>query len=217
MNTKGVVVVDYGMGNVLSVSRAIEHCGGTVHLTSAPADIVTADRLVLPGVGAFRDCVDALAQRGLIEPILKFSRQERPFLGICVGMQVLFERGEEFESSPGLGLIPGTVIQIATEKTGGGVRKIPHIGWTTLKPPRDLGSAYWHNTILARTEPNDSFYFVHSFTAVPTNPNHLLAVADYEGFAVTAAVRSDNITGCQFHPEKSGACGLNLIEQYLCS
>lgn len=215
MSTSQVVVVDYGMGNVLSVCRAIEHCGGTARLTAITADIAAADRLVLPGVGAFGDCMKALTDRGLIEPVLRFVATGRPFLGICVGMQILHDFGEEFGGAPGLGLIPGRVSQISTAKNDGSLRKIPHIGWTSVTPPSDTNAGRWSDTIFAGIEPGTPLYFVHSFSAAPSNAAHRLAIADYQGFAVTAAVQRDNITGTQFHPEKSGEAGLSLFTAFL--
>lgn len=210
-----VVVVDYGMGNVLSVCRAIERCGGNANLTANAADIAAAERLVLPGVGAFGDCMAALNDRRLVEPVLRFVDTGRPFLGICVGMQILHDFGEEFGGAAGLGLIPGRVAQIATAKPDGGLRKIPHIGWTKVTPPPDANTGSWSATLFNATEPGTPLYFVHSFSAVPVNAEHLLAVADYQGFTVAAAVHRDNITGTQFHPEKSGPAGLGLIRRFL--
>lgn len=215
MSTSQVVVVDYGMGNVLSVCRAIERCEGKACLTAIPAEIATADRVVLPGVGAFGDCMQALSDRGLIEPVRRFVETGRPFLGICVGMQILHDFGEEFGGAPGLGLIPGRVTQISTAKSDGSMRKIPHIGWTNVSPPPDANADRWSSTIFAATPPGTPLYFVHSFSAAPTNPAHRLAVADYQGFPVTAAVHRDNITGTQFHPEKSGPAGLLLLRRFL--
>lgn len=215
MSARNVIVVDYGMGNVLSVCRAIEHCGGTAALTGSPAEIAAADRLVLPGVGAFGDCMAALKDRGLIEPILSFVSTGRPFLGICVGMQILHDWGEEFGGAAGLGLIPGRVAQISTTTEAGGLRKIPHIGWTNVTPPQDANAERWRSTIFSAVEPGTPLYFVHSFSAAPANPLHRLAVADYQGYPVTAAVHRDNITGTQFHPEKSGPAGLALLTKFL--
>lgn len=215
MSTNHVVVVDYGMGNVLSVCRAIEHCGGTANLTSDARAIAAAERLVLPGVGAFGDCMQALQERSLIEPVRRFVGTGRPFLGICVGMQILHDFGEEFGGAAGLGLIPGRVAQIPTAKSGGSQRKIPHIGWTSVTPPPDANADRWSATIFAGTEPGTPLYFVHSFSAAPVDPAHRLAIADYQGFPVTAAVHRDNITGTQFHPEKSGPAGLALLQRFL--
>ena len=210
-----VVVVDYGMGNVLSVCRALEQCGGAPILTAEASAIVGAERLVLPGVGAFGDCMTALEERGLVEPIKTFVATGRPFLGICVGMQILLDFGEEFDGAPGLGLVPGRVAQIPTAMPGGGQRKIPHIGWASVTPRAGGSGRDWAGTIFAETEASTPLYFVHSFSAAPCEAAHVLAVADYEGFAVTAAVRRDNITGTQFHPEKSGPAGLRLLTRLL--
>jgi glutamine amidotransferase len=206
-----VVVVDYGMGNVLSVRRAFEHCGAAVVLTSDPDAIEKADRLVLPGVGAFGDCIAALESRGLVDPIKRFARSGRPFLGICVGMQILLDVGEEFGGFPGLGLIPGRVVQI----DAGPLRKIPHIGWTPITPPPSANDNRWANSMFAETAPGTAFYFVHSFTARPENESDFLATADYAGASVTAAIGRDNIVGVQFHPEKSQTFGLALLERFL--
>lgn len=216
MSNRTVVVVDYGMGNVLSVCRAIEHCEGAARLTSSSAQIADAERLVLPGVGAFGDCRNALVERGLIEPILRFVATGRPFLGICVGMQILHDHGEEFGGAPGLGLIAGRVVPIDTAKADGSQRKIPHIGWASVLPPSGSDrDDRWSSTIFAGTPPGTPLYFVHSFHAATADPAHRLAVADYQGFAVTAAVHRDNITGTQFHPEKSGPAGLRLLARFL--
>lgn len=215
MSAPRVVVVDYGMGNVLSVCRAIEHCGGSAQLSADARDVAAAERLVLPGVGAFGDCVGALRERALIDPIMTFVDTGRPFLGICVGMQILLDRGEEFGGAAGLGLIPGAVVQISTIKPDGATRKIPHIGWTEVKPRQGSTPRDWDETIFAGTEPLTAFYFVHSFTAMPADPAHILAQADYQDFIVTAALRRDNVTGCQFHPEKSGTPGLRVLQEYL--
>jgi glutamine amidotransferase len=213
--TPRIVVVDYGMGNVLSVCRAIERCGGTAHLTANAGEVAKADRLVLPGVGAFGDCMKALAERELVSPVLQFVATGRPFLGICVGMQILHDWGEEFGGAAGLGLIPGRVVQIPTRKPDGDTRKIPHIGWTNVVPPPEAGTSRWADSIFAGSEPPVPLYFVHSFSAAPTDPSHILAIADYQGFPVTAAVHRDNITGTQFHPEKSGPAGLALLKQFM--
>lgn len=215
MTTPRVVVVDYGMGNVLSVCRAIERCDGAAVLTSSPTEIAAAERVVLPGVGAFGDCMAALTERGLIDPVRRFVDTGRPFLGICVGMQILHDFGEEFAGAPGLGLVAGRVAQIPTAKADGSQRKIPHIGWTSVTPPPGARADRWSATILAETRPGTPLYFVHSFSAAPTDPAHCLAIADYQGFPVTAAVHRDNITGTQFHPEKSGPAGLALLANFV--
>ncbi|HWL03538.1 MAG TPA: imidazole glycerol phosphate synthase subunit HisH [Xanthobacteraceae bacterium] len=208
-----VTVVQYGMGNVLSVCRALEHCGAQVELTTDPAAVAAAERLVLPGVGAFGDCMAALAGRRLIDPIREFVATGRPFLGICVGMQILMDASEEFGDHAGLGFIPGRVRQIETHSSTGAARKIPHIGWTSIEPASRKHA--WARSPLSAVDPGTPFYFVHSFTAAPSDSTDLLACADYAGAEVVAAVQRDNITGMQFHPEKSGPAGLAVMGAFL--
>lgn len=203
-----VVVVDYGVGNLHSVVKAIEHEGGSVEVTSKPDDVRNADRLVLPGVGAFGDGMRELTERGLVEPILRFAETARPLLGVCLGMQLLLSESLEFGVHPGLGIIPGKVIPIAP---GQGV-KIPQIGWNRIEPPT---GATWDGTLLADVPVGSMVYFVHSFTAVPDNELHRLADASYGEFRVSAAIHDRSITGCQFHPEKSGPLGLRVISRFL--
>jgi glutamine amidotransferase len=214
MGRENIAVVDYGMGNVLSVCRALEKCGATVNLTLDPDAIARTERLVLPGVGAFADCMAALEQRGLIDPIRTFVATGRPFLGICVGMQILLDIGEEFGEHRGLGLIRGRVVKIETASSDGSTRKIPHIGWTPIAPPA-ADDGRWAASMFGETPVQTPFYFVHSFTARPSDPSDVLADADYAGTTVTAAVMRDNITGVQFHPEKSGAAGLAALHRFV--
>lgn len=213
--SRSVVVVDYGSGNVLSVCRALEASGASVTLTAEPSAILAAERLVLPGVGAFGDCVSALAARDLPDVIRAFVASERPFLGICVGMQMLLDHSEEFGGAPGLGFIAGKVRQIPTEGPDGISRKIPHIGWAELLVPAAREPAGWTGSILASTPVSTPCYFVHSFNAQPQDERHILAVARYDGVDITAAVQMDNLFGTQFHPEKSGAAGLRILAQFL--
>ncbi|MCC7045277.1 MAG: imidazole glycerol phosphate synthase subunit HisH [Alphaproteobacteria bacterium] len=213
MNAAKVLLVDYGVGNLLSVSRALQACGGAVEQTGDPQRILAAARLVLPGVGAFGSCMDALARQGLVEPLRAYARSARTLLGICVGMQMLFETGEEFGRHEGLGLLPGTVGAISPLTEAGQRRKIPHIGWSALHPPG--GQAAWEGGVLADTTPGQSVYFVHSFAAYPSRPEDVLAVTDYEGCRIAAVVGHERIVGCQFHPEKSGPVGLAMLRRFL--
>ena len=205
-------VVDYGSGNLFSVTRALEHCGASVLAACDAASIDSAERLVLPGVGAFADGMRGLRERGLIEPIQRFAASGRPVLGICLGMQMLATLSEEFGQHEGLGLIPGRVRAVPSVDTQGRALKIPHIGWSALHPPRGTS---WHGTILDQTQDGSSVYLVHSFAVVPEDPSHCLAVCSYGGHSITAAVRSGAVTGCQFHPEKSGAVGLTMLARFL--
>lgn len=208
-----VVIVDYGMGNLLSVKRGLEAVGAQVQISSDAEDIISAERLILPGVGAFGDGMTELREKALVEPIREFVAQERPLLGICLGMQMLLERSEEFGDHTGLGCIPGSVKRIPAMENGVRVRKIPHIGWNGLKQQK--GGPSWNDTILQSVDQGQTFYFVHSYMAIPDDPNHLLAVCDYEGLAVSAVVGVNNVVGCQFHPEKSGPDGLAILKAFL--
>ncbi|WP_343517849.1 imidazole glycerol phosphate synthase subunit HisH [Sphingomonas sp.] len=208
-----VHIVDYGIGNLYSVSRAIEKAGGEARLTSDAGEIARADRILLPGVGAYEPCISTLRQTGLADPVLEFAATGRPFLGICVGMQLLFDYSLEFGRHEGLGLIPGHVAAIPASDDAG-TRKVPHIGWSPLLVPE--GRNGWEDTLLDGAEPGvSSTYFVHSFNCVPDDPARRLAEADYAGFAVCAAVEKDNITAFQCHPEKSGPAGLRILENFL--
>lgn len=208
-----ITLVDYGIGNILSVQRAFEYCGAQVMTTDDPQTIKNADFLVLPGVGAFADGMRGLSERGLNEAILEFVSKERPFLGICLGMQMMMGESEEFGVHEGLGLIPGRVVRIPDQDVHGIRQKIPHIGWNSLVLPGE--KANWKGTILEGIEIGETVYFVHSFTAVPINPTNRLADAYYNGQLISAAIQSGYLYGCQFHPEKSGVTGLKIINNFL--
>jgi glutamine amidotransferase len=205
-----VTVVDYGVGNLLSVARALEHCGAEVQLAETPAQVREARLLVLPGVGAFADGMHELRSRGLDQPVVEFARSGRPLLGICLGMQMLLEASEEFGEHEGLGIIPGRVCAIPATASDGRPHKIPHIGWTSLLPASD-----WRGTILEGIAPESETYFVHTFTAVPADAKHRLADADYDGRLIFAALRHGSVFGCQVHPEKSGETGLKVRANFI--
>lgn len=211
--TAVVHVVDYGVGNLFSVVRAIEKAGGEARLTDRPGEVANAERLLLPGVGAFGPCMQALRDSGLAEPTLEFARTGRPFLGICVGMQLLFDCGLEFGRHAGLGLIPGHVAPIPPSDARG-TRKVPHIGWSPLLLP--AARTGWEGSLLEGAEPGrNSAYFVHSFNCIPDDPARRLAEVDYLGHSICAAIEQDNITAFQCHPEKSGPVGLRILERFL--
>ena len=204
-----VTVVDFGAGNMFSVQRAFAHLGVEVLLADSPARIESAERLVLPGVGAFAGCMNELKARKLDEPVRAYAASGRPLLGICVGMQMLFDCSDEFGTAHGLGLIAGAVRAIPVNGPRG-EHKVPHIGWSGLFP---MGQP-WTNGLLSGIEPGDQVYFVHSFTAHPVNEECRLADSDYDGCRISAAVRAGNILGCQFHPEKSGETGLRILSNF---
>jgi glutamine amidotransferase len=207
------IVVDYDRGNLFSVGRALEHCGGEVEITDAPAKIEDAERLVLPGVGAFGDAMDELRRCELFDRIKDFAASGRPFLGICVGMQVMFDSGDEFGEHDGLGLIPGRVRAIPRHGADGRPHKVPHVGWSEIVPASD--SSAWDDTILDGLPAPAYCYFVHSFTAEPLDEAHRLSDCRYDGQRLAATVRRGNLWGCQFHPEKSGEAGLHILRNFL--
>lgn len=210
---KKVTVIDYGVGNLLSVCRAFEYCDAEVLLSDSSRDVEKAERLVLPGVGAFKDGMEGLRERGLIEPIKRYSESGKPFLGICLGMQMMLDFSEEYGIHEGLGLIPGKVVSIPETGTNGKPHKIPHIGWNGIILPCD--GANWENTILTGIPVGECFYFVHSFAAVPSGIEHRLADCNYNGRIISAVIASGAMYGCQFHPEKSGEAGLNILRNFL--
>lgn len=207
-----VILIDYGVGNLLSVRRGLEHCGATVNLTSEPEIILAGARVVLPGVGAFGTAMRALHELNLVPVVRELALRGIPLLGICLGMQLLLDESEEFGITAGLGLIPGRVRAIPNRSTTGDPLKIPHIGWTGIEPS---GQSSWDGSLLCDNHPGDAMYFVHSFMAEPAGDAHRLAHCVYGGHRIPAVIMRNNVTGCQFHPEKSGEMGLRALQQFL--
>lgn len=212
---KNVTVIDYGIGNLLSVRRAFEYCNAKVFFTSNPNEVINADRLVLPGVGAFADAMKGLKERNLIEAIQSYTTLERPFLGICLGMQMMLSESEEFGRHEGLNFIPGKVVKIPSINAYGQPCKIPHIGWNQLVFPPLQYENMWNASLLEGLSEKSSAYFVHSFTALPDDNKYRWADVVYGGNRFSAVIRKDNLYGCQFHPEKSGPVGLKIVSNFL--
>ncbi|MBF0454646.1 MAG: imidazole glycerol phosphate synthase subunit HisH [Magnetococcales bacterium] len=206
-----ITVIDYGSGNLRSVAKALESVGGQVVVSQAAEDIQRADRVVLPGVGAFADCYRNLEASGLLEPALQHIETGRPFLGICVGMQLLFTEGHEFGVHRGLDLIPGVVGGFAStmpdSQQPGMNLKVPHMGWNRV----DQKKAH---PLWAGIPDRSHFYFVHSFFGQPTQQDLVAGSSEY-GVEFTAAVAKDNLFATQFHPEKSQKRGLTLLENFI--
>lgn len=210
---KTISIIDYGIGNLLSVARAFAYFDADVHFAQTPDDIMHADRLVLPGVGAFSDGMKGLKETGFIEPIKSYSKLGKPFLGICLGMQMMLTRSHEFGAHDGLDLIEGDVVPIPTNGKDGRPHKIPHIGWNELHATEHGPNI--ESSILKSQNENPSVYFVHSFMAEPADPSKRLADTFYSGQPICAAIQHENIYGCQFHPEKSAETGLKIIQNFL--
>lgn len=211
-----VVVVDYGIGNVFSVCNALKAAGCDPLLTRNPKEIREADRLILPGVGAFARARQALDHFNLPVFLKEFTETGRPFLGICVGMQLLLDESTEFGITSGLGYIAGQVQRIADRDPAGNRLRVPHISWANLRKPHTNPEKDWEKTVLNGIRDNSqAVYFVHSFHAQCTDPDNVLAEAVYGGNPVTAAIQKDNIIGFQFHPERSGQIGQEILKRFL--
>lgn len=209
-----VVIVDYGSSNLLNVARAFEYCGARVSVTDDPTRIAAADRIVLPGVGAFADGMAGLRARHLDDALRDYIPTGRPLLGICLGMQLLFEESNEFGLAAGLGIIKGGVERIPEITSQMFSRKVPHVGWSDLHPWRHRQT--WKGTFLSEFDAPVSMYFVHSYSVLPQDEAVALAECNYQGHRICAAIESANIYGCQFHPEKSGCSGLRLLRRFTC-
>ena len=201
-----IAIVDYGMGNLRSAQKGFEKAGHGAFITDDPGEIERADAVVLPGVGAFKDCYEGLVERGLVGPIREAAQSGRPFLGICVGLQLLFERSEEGEGSEGLGILSGSVVRFPdTRKTG---LKVPHMGWNRIAPAEG-GSC----SLLRFAGPAPYVYFVHSYYARLADEAVILATAEY-GVRFPAIVGHDNVFAVQFHPEKSQREGIAILRAF---
>ncbi len=196
-----IAVVDYGRGNLRSVQKALEQVGARAVVTRVPETIAGADKLVLPGVGAFADCMDNLKRLALVEPIMEFLSTGKPFLGICLGLQLLFTESEEFGVSRGLDVIPGRVVRFPQGL------KVPHMGWNTVEIWRE------DCPLLRGIEEGSYFYFVHSYYVVPFDLS-VVATSTVYGVEYTSMIWKDNIFATQFHPEKSQRLGLKILENF---
>jgi glutamine amidotransferase len=209
---KEIVVLDYGSGNLFSISQALEKCGAKVLIADDHSRVMKATHLVIPGVGAFGQCMAKIISKGLSHSVKEAIKGGTWILGICAGMQILFDKGEEFGFHEGLGIIPGNVVAIPPVDLDGTSRKIPYIGWSPLQPPLERD---WRGSILESIGAGNSCYFVHSFMAMPDEGSHRLADTYYGQTRICAAIQSENVFGTQFHPEKSGLTGLAILTRFL--
>jgi len=204
-----IAVIDYGMGNLRSVQKALEFVGAKVIVTHDPDLILNADSVVLPGVGAFKDCMANLNKLKLVDPIRKFVDSGKPFLGICLGLQVLFEESAEYGPVAGLGILPGKVIKFSGESSetkNGQPIKIPHMGWNKVEIKKK-------DPLFDKVDVAPYFYFVHSYYVVPEDQNMIATVTNY-GVEFVSGIQHKNIYAFQFHPEKSQALGLSILERF---
>lgn len=197
-----IAIIDYGAGNLRSVSNALESLDAPYLVSSDPEELASADGVILPGVGAFGHAMNEIRRRGMAEAIRKTARSGKPFLGICVGMQLFFDESEENPGVPGLGLIPGRVVRFS----GGNGLKVPHMGWNQIKTVKE-------SRILEGLPDAAYMYFVHSYCALADKREHVSATSEY-GMAFDAAVEDGMLFGVQFHPEKSGALGLGILRKF---
>lgn len=209
---KKVAIIDYGAGNILSILRGVEKAGGQATLIQTAEEIEQAERLILPGVGAFGRAMEELTSRNLVGPIRDAARSGRPLLGICLGMQLMMEKSEEFGLHDGLALFPGIVRAMPKRTSDGGKRKIPHIGWNDLLEP---APGRWRDTLLQDTPTPVEMYFVHSYSAHPEDTEACLATTRYDELEIVSAIQSGNMTGFQPHPERSGPVGLKVLSNFL--
>ena len=208
--SKKTIIVDYELGNLFSVKQACTHVGLNAEISNDPAAIAAADGLILPGVGAFGAAMNNLRKRGIEAPLKTQVAAGIPFLGICLGLQLLFTDSEEFGSQGGLDLLPGKVLRIPAEINGLKTR-VPQIGWNQIVAP-DVNS--WAGTPLAHLPSNSYMYFVHSYFCKPSRAEDVLTITNYMGLEYCSGVKHDNILAFQFHPEKSGPEGVEVYRKW---
>ena len=207
---KKITIIDYGCGNILNLARAIKFLGYEVETTHEVKRIINSSYVILPGVGAFGNAMKQLEKYSLQKTIIEYAQLNRPLLGICIGMQILFTLSYEFGVHKGLNLIEGEVIKISNKNNK--EIKIPHVGWNEIYPNNDKKE--WKNKILKNSLIGKNFYFVHSFTCLTKSSDSTIAVCNYSGISIPAVVSVDNVFGCQFHPEKSADNGLVFLKNF---
>jgi len=197
-----IVIIDYGMGNLRNVQKGFEWIGFEASVTRNKKEIERASAIVLPGVGAFKDCMDNLEKFGLIEPLLRSIQRGKPYLGICLGLQILFSESEEFGFQKGLDLIKGKVVKFKPDQE----HKVPHMGWNGIEKKMEI-------PFLRGIESGDFFYFVHSYYVIPEEPRWVSTLTNY-GIPFVSSILKENLFATQFHPEKSQQKGLRILENF---
>jgi glutamine amidotransferase len=201
--TSKIVIVDYGMGNLRNVQKGFEKIGVEARLTRNKREIGSSSAIVLPGVGAFKDCMENLEKYGLVEPLLRSIEKGKPYLGICLGLQILFSESEEFGSHKGLDLIKGKVVRFVPDLE----HKVPHMGWNTIEKEKEV-------PVLQGIESGDFFYFVHSYYVTPDETHWVSSLTTY-GKSFVSSIWKENLFATQFHPEKSQQKGLRILENFV--
>lgn len=210
-----VAVIDYEMGNLFSVKRACEQMDLIPFLTSDASVIMESDAVILPGVGAFGDAMDNLKRLDLIAPIKEFIATGRPFMGICLGLQLLMSESEEFGHYKGLDIIQGTVVKFLTiGATEGRLVKVPQVGWNKIYRPPHVDEGSWQSSLFQGIMDNEYMYFAHSFYARPEDPRMTFSYTNYEGTEYSSSIHMNNVFACQFHPEKSGSAGIKIYKNF---
>ena len=203
-----IAIIDYGVGNLFSLTASLGYLGAETIVTNKKEDIIAADKIILPGVGAFEDAIAKLRATGLVDTLMEETAKGKPLLGICLGMQLLFEESHEYGVHKGLGLIKGTIASIDEDMKAEGIEglKVPHMGWNPLTFAED-------EPLFKYIQQGDSVYYVHSFYGKDCDES-TIATSEY-GIKITGAVRSGSVYGTQFHPEKSGQVGLNILKAFM--
>ena len=211
-----VAIVDYGLGNLYSVKQACAHVGAQASITSAKNEILEADAIILPGVGAFGDAMDTLRALDLVTVIRGVVDSGRPVLGVCLGMQLLMTESHEFGRREGLGIIDGPVVRFDHPRDGERQLKVPQIGWNAIaRPTTDQRlTDPWRGTLLDGIADGEPMYFVHSYTVQPSDPQVILATSTYGGIRFCSSLQRRNVVACQFHPERSGTQGLRIYRNF---
>jgi glutamine amidotransferase len=210
-----VGIVCYGSGNVMSISNALNYLGSNVDFIHASNDLIAYEKLILPGVGAYEGVLKKFRSKGFESPLIEAVQRGASLLGICVGMQILFDYGEEFGRTDGLGILKGHVAKLQRGMVDDVELKIPHVGWNSVTIPEAQPKSRWMDGLFKGVNESTEFYFVHSYAAQALEQNDVVAEAVYGEQTLTASVQKGRVFGTQFHPEKSGEAGLNLLENFL--
>lgn len=210
-NNKKIAIIDYKMSNLFSVDNALKLLGFKTEITSDESAILSADGVVLPGVGAFKEAMQQLEKLNLINVIHNFIKSGKPFMGICLGLQLLFTESEEFDVTSGLNIIKGRVKALSGQKC---IQKVPHIGWNKISKQYSSGHKLKQADPFLGVKDGSYLYFIHSFYVDPVEKNIIATTTEYDGFSFCSSLLRDNIFACQFHPEKSGPAGSAILKNF---